>query len=59
MTENPSEKLAGIVVDRLIEKSCLRAERREQLIAKISSGTMKSDDWKLEIDLASLKAKQS
>lgn len=52
----PSAKLAALTVDRLIQSGLLRAERRDALIVKVAAGTMQSDDWKLEIDLASEKA---
>ena len=52
----PSAKLATLTVDRLIQFGLLRAERRDALISKVAAGTMKGDDWKLEIDIASEKA---
>ena len=52
----PSEKLAALAVDRLIQSGLLRADKRDSLIAKIAAGSIKEDDWKSEIDLASLKA---
>ncbi len=52
----PSANLAALVVDRLIASGLLRAEKRDALIGKIATGTMKAEDWKLEIDLASAKA---
>ncbi len=52
----PSENLAALVVDRLIQSGLLRADKRDALIAKIAAGSMKGEDWKSEIDLASLKA---
>ena len=54
MTETPppSEALSTEVVDRLIEAGLLRADKRNALIARIASGKMKGEDWKLEIDLA-------
>ena len=54
--EVPSAKLAALTVDRLIQSGLLRADKRDALIAKIAAGTMKGDDWKLEIDLALAKA---
>jgi hypothetical protein len=53
--ETPSGKLAVLVVRRLIEAGLLRADKREPLSAKIASGEMKGDDWKLEIELAAAK----
>lgn len=57
--ETPSAALAALTVDQLIESGLLRAEKRETLIAKIASGTMKGEDWRLEIDLANLKGEQA
>ena len=55
----PSAKLAALTVDRLIASGLLRPDKREGLIAKIASGAMKGEDWKSEIDLASMKAGKS
>jgi hypothetical protein len=52
----PSQTLAALTVDRLIQSGLLRADKRDALIAKIAAGSMKGEDWKNEIDLASLKA---
>ena len=52
----PSEKLTALAVDRLIQSGLLRANKRDALIAKIATGSIKVEDWKSEIDLASLKA---
>ena len=52
----PSEKLAALAVDRLIQSGLLRADRRDTLIVKIAAGSIKGEDWRSEIDLASLKA---
>jgi hypothetical protein len=56
-TPSPSKALSTEVVDRLIKAGLLRADKRDALIAKIASGAMKGADWKLEIDLAQIKAK--
>jgi len=53
---SPSKVLAAEVVDNLIGKGLLRADKREVLITNIASGSMKGEDWKLEIDLAQAKA---
>ncbi len=52
----PSAKLAALTVDHLIQSGLLRLDRRDALIAAIAAGTMKAEDWKLEIDVASAKA---
>lgn len=51
----PSKTLATLTVDRLIQSGLLRAEKRDTLIGKITTGSMQGEDWKLEIDLASAK----
>jgi hypothetical protein len=55
----PCLKLAALTVDRLIASGLLRSDKRDGLIAKIASGAMKAEDWKSEIDLASMKAGNS
>ena len=50
---NPSAALAANVVNCLVEAGLLRADKKDALTAKIAGGTMKGEDWKLEIDLAS------
>lgn len=54
--KSPSEKLATVTVDRLIQSGLLRATRRDALIAEIAAGTIKGGDWKVEIELATAKA---
>ena len=51
-TDKPSVALANNLVDRLIESGLLRAERRDALAGKIASGTMRVEDWTLEVELA-------
>ena len=51
----PSDVLAAKIVDRLIEQKLVRPERRDAMVARIASGAIKSDDWRLEIDLATAK----
>lgn len=52
----PSSKLALVTVDRLIAAGLLRADQRDALVARIASGQMKEEDWKLEVELAVEKA---
>jgi len=52
----PSANLAILTVDRLIAAGLLRPDGRDALVAKIASGEMKEEDWKLEVDLAVAKA---
>jgi|HubBroStandDraft_5_1064220.scaffolds.fasta_scaffold366047_2 hypothetical protein len=55
-SNTPSQKLAALTADRLIQSGLLRADKRDAVIAKIAAGSMRGEDWKSEIDLASLKA---
>ena len=48
----PSAKLAELTVDQLIQSGLVRPEKRDSVIAKISAGQMKGEDWRLEIDLS-------
>jgi hypothetical protein len=48
----PTQELSTVVVDCLVEKELVRADRRDALILKISSGEMKGADWQREISLA-------
>lgn len=54
--KSPSEKLATLTADRLIEAGLLRADKRDLIIAKIASGKMYAAEWKLQIDLGVAKA---
>jgi hypothetical protein len=44
--------MAGKLVEKLIARGLIRKESQERLIKKIASGEMKSEDWRLEIELA-------
>lgn len=54
--KSPSEKLAALTVDRLIQSGLLRATRRDALIVEIAAGALKGSDWKVEVELATAKA---
>lgn len=57
--ETPSAALAALTVERLIERGLLRADKREAIIAKIATGTMRGEDWRSEVDFANLKKAKS
>lgn len=57
--EAPSAALAALTVDKLIATGLLREDKRDALAAKIANGSMKGEDWRLEIDLANLKGEQA
>lgn len=54
--KSPSEKLASLTVDHLIQSGLIRVEKRDAVIVKIAAGQMKGEDWRLEIDLGAEKA---
>jgi hypothetical protein len=56
--KTPSEMLATLVVNRMIEAGLLRTEKQASLIEKISAGDMKGEDWKLEIEIMNDKVAQ-
>jgi hypothetical protein len=57
-TSSPSEVLSTEAIDRLIGAGLLRADKRDALIAKVASGNMKGEDWRLEINLAQAKSER-
>jgi len=57
--KSPSDVLAGKVVDRLISAGLLRNDKRDALVSKVASGTLKSEDWRLEIELSAAKGEAS
>jgi hypothetical protein len=50
--KNPSELLAGQIVDRLIAKKLLEDKSRSTVLSKLAAGTMGESDWKLEFEKA-------
>jgi hypothetical protein len=48
--ENPSEILAGQIVDRLISKKFLEEKSRSAVLTKLAEGKMGESDWKLEFE---------
>lgn len=57
--KTPSDILAGQVIDRLIAAGHLRADKRDSLVAKMASGALKTEDWRLEIELSAAKGDAS
>ncbi|MCA3561864.1 MAG: hypothetical protein IOC82_12630 [Aestuariivirga sp.] len=50
--ETPSVRLAMRVIEELIAKGLLRESSRKTFLAKLASGKVKDEDWKLELELA-------
>jgi len=50
--ETPSVRLAMRVIEELIAEGILRESSAKTLLAKVASGKVKGEDWKLELELA-------
>lgn len=50
--ESPSRELAQRIVKRLIEEEILTPERGDKIQGDLSEGSLKAEDWKLEIELS-------
>lgn len=49
--ENPSQKLALQILNKLIDEGILSESDRVQFSTKLAEGTITSDDWRLAIEL--------
>gem|GEM_PF-264858 len=62
MPQTPSstqpEQLATEIVAELIDKGLIDESKQKQLLQKIASGTLKSEDWSLFIELGQKKAER-
>lgn len=56
--ETPSEKLALLILDRLIESKVLAPGDRDKMQSKLAEGKLTRDDWRLAIELAMDKEEQ-
>ena len=54
----PSAKLAAKILDRLVEEKLLMPEDRAKLLSELIEGKLKSEDWRLAIELAQSKEKK-
>lgn len=50
--DSPSMQLAVKVLDRLIEEKLLKVDDRKKLLQSLADGKLKSEDWRLAIELA-------
>lgn len=57
--DTPSARLATKISDRLIEEKLLAPGDQAKLLSKLSDGTLRSEDWRLAIELAEGKVKKS
>lgn len=52
MTETPSERLAEIIVKRLIQEKLILETDSERLLASLAVGKVNQSDWHLFIEKA-------
>lgn len=50
--ESPSEQLANKIIDRLSQEKLLTPERGKRCLPKLATGTLKAEDWQVEIELS-------
>lgn len=50
--ETPSTQLAAKILDRLLQEKLIRAEDRAKLLPKLAEGKLKSEDWRLAVELS-------
>jgi hypothetical protein len=51
--DTPSQILAGKIVERLVHEKLLTAEAGKKLAPPLAAGKLRSEDWRLPIELAS------
>ena len=56
--ESPSRELAQRIVRRLIEEEILTPERGDKIQSDLSEGSLKAEDWQLEIELSKQELKE-
>ncbi len=57
--DTPSGKLASRILKRLMEEKLLRPGDEAKLLSKLAEGKLKSEDWRLAIELAQGKEKKA
>jgi len=50
--ESPSDALAKQIAERLSQAGLIRETQRDHFQKKLAEGRLKSEDWKLAIELA-------
>jgi hypothetical protein len=53
--DTPSKKLAAKIVERLVSEKLLDAEAGKKLLPKLADGKLRSEDWRLPIELSNKK----
>jgi hypothetical protein len=48
--DKPAERLASLILDRLVTEHLLSISQAAKLLPKFSAGTMQEEDWRLAIE---------
>ena len=46
----PSEELANMILVKLVAESCVTKEDAEKMLAKMATGKLRAEDWKLAME---------
>lgn len=57
--EIPSGQLAARILKRLVEEKLLTPNDQDKLLDNLACGKLKSEDWRLAIELAQAKEKEA
>lgn len=55
--ETPSGQLAARILKRLVEEKLLTPNNQEKLMDRLADGKVKSEDWRIAIELSQAKEK--
>ena len=50
--DKPSQKLSQKIIERLIQEKLLTQQQGKQILPKIEEGKIRTEDWKLAIELS-------
>lgn len=53
--DTPSQALAKKIADRLVEEGLLTSDAAKKLLSKLADGNLRSEDWRLPIELGDKK----
>ncbi len=51
-------ELAEVIAQALQDNGLIRPEKRDEVANKLATGTMRTDEWRLEIELPAEKAQE-
>ncbi len=57
--ETPSERLAELILERLVEQGLVLPRNTKRLLARLAKGEMNAQDWRLELEKATKHEEES